>query len=71
VEKLVVTLELHVRHDLEDADVLRLTRWAWERCVFALGGERRRRGKMAGGGGEGEGEGEGEGPEVTVGVVRG
>ena len=36
-QSLVVTLELHVRHDMEDAEVLRLTRWAWERCVQALG----------------------------------
>lgn len=56
-EALVVTMELHVRHDLGDDEVLALTRWAWERCASALGGRR-------------EG-GEGRGPEVTVGVVRG
>jgi hypothetical protein len=60
VEKLVVTLELHVRPDLGDDDVLKLTRWAWEKCAGALGG-----GRLA------MGKGVGEGPEVTVGVVRG
>ncbi|KAF9078651.1 hypothetical protein BDP27DRAFT_1309949 [Rhodocollybia butyracea] len=35
-EQLVVTLELHVRQDLADEDVLKLTKWAWERCVGAL-----------------------------------
>ncbi|KAG6810098.1 hypothetical protein H0H92_013288 [Tricholoma furcatifolium] len=59
-EKLVVTLELHVRDDLGDDDVLALTRWAWERCVAALGW----RGGM-------EATRQGDGPEVTVGVVRG
>ena len=34
---LVATLELRVPRDLGDADVLRLTRWAWEKCVHALG----------------------------------
>ena len=63
----MVTLELHVRHDLGDEDVLKLTRWAWEKCASALGGGRGRVvGPGAGGGGV-----EGEGPEVTVGVVRG
>ncbi|KAF8625843.1 hypothetical protein AX17_006739 [Amanita inopinata Kibby_2008] len=61
---LVVTMELHVKHDLGDDDVLKLTRWAWERCMIALGGsdavEKSRDGC------EGDG-----GPEVTVGVVRG
>ncbi|KAJ3907634.1 hypothetical protein F5879DRAFT_795325 [Lentinula edodes] len=37
-EHLVVTLELHVRRDLSDEDVLKLTRWAWEKCVGALTG---------------------------------
>ena len=58
-QSLVVTLELHVRHDLEDAEVLRLTRWAWERCVHAL-----HFGTRGGEGGEGE-------AEVTVGIVKG
>ncbi|TRM67133.1 hypothetical protein BD626DRAFT_397094 [Schizophyllum amplum] len=55
-EGLVVTMELHVREDLPDEEVLQLTRWAWERTVSALGGGR---GKEA------------EGPDVTVGVIRG
>jgi hypothetical protein len=58
VESLVVTMELHVRPDLADDDVLKLTRWAWEKCASALGGGRL-------------GKGVGVGPEVTVGVVRG
>ncbi|KAJ4490062.1 hypothetical protein J3R30DRAFT_3278925, partial [Lentinula aciculospora] len=37
-EHLVVTLEIHVRRDLPDEDVLRLTGWAWEKCVGALTG---------------------------------
>ncbi|KAI0062539.1 hypothetical protein BV25DRAFT_1803814 [Artomyces pyxidatus] len=36
-QSLVVTLELRVASDLGDKDVLKLTRWAWERCVQALG----------------------------------
>ena len=59
-ESLVVTLELHVREDLGDDDVLALTRWAWERCVSALWNLKDFR-EM----------GEEGGPEVTVGVVRG
>ncbi|KAI9060095.1 hypothetical protein FKP32DRAFT_1595833 [Trametes sanguinea] len=58
-QSLVVTLELHVRHDLEDVEVLRLTKWAWERCVHAL-----HFGTRGGEGGEGE-------AEVTVGIVKG
>ncbi|KAI0772889.1 hypothetical protein BD413DRAFT_36411 [Trametes elegans] len=58
-QSLVVTLELHVRHDVADAEVLRLTRWAWERCVHAL-----HFGTRGGEGGEGE-------AEVTVGIVKG
>ncbi|KAI8989107.1 hypothetical protein BD414DRAFT_577814 [Trametes punicea] len=50
-QSLVVTLELHVRHDLEDAEVLRLTKWAWERCMHAL-----HFGTRGGEGGEGEAE---------------
>ncbi|KIM36363.1 hypothetical protein M413DRAFT_449239 [Hebeloma cylindrosporum] len=59
-ESLVITLELHVREDLADDDVLTLTRWAWERCVSALWNLKDFR-EM----------GEEGGPEVTVGVVRG
>lgn len=62
----MVTLELHVRADVGDDDVLALTRWAWERCVHAL---------RAGAGGYGAGAaevgGRGVEAEVTVGVVRG
>ena len=56
---LVVTLELHVRPDLDDEEVIKLTRWTWEKCVTALGGDPRQRD-----GGVGE-------VDVTVGVVRG
>ena len=56
----MVTLELHVREDLGDDDVLTLTRWAWERCVSALWNLKDFR-EM----------GEEGGPEVTVGIVRG
>lgn len=34
---LVVTIQLHVVQNLEDVECLELTRWAWERCVRALG----------------------------------
>jgi len=54
-------MELHVRADLADDDVLELTRWAWERCVSALHF----------GTGRGAGDGERMEAEVTVGVVRG
>ena len=37
MQPLVVSLELRVARELGDADVLRLTRWAWERCVHSLG----------------------------------
>jgi len=55
---LVVTLELHVRENLSDDDVLILTAWAWERCVAVLGGSTKVR--------QGETK-----VEVTIGVVRG
>jgi len=58
-DSLVVTLELHVKEDLADDDVLILTKWAWERCVSALGSLKDLKGDTCGG------------PEVTVGVVRG
>lgn len=64
-ESLVVTLELHVRDDLADDDVLALTKWAWERCIGALRGGYGR-GKVDDGYGHGSDE-----AEVTVGVVRG
>jgi len=59
-DQLVVTMEIHVREDLGDDDVLELTKWAWERCVNALGGfkEFRKVGEVGG-------------PEVSIGVVRG
>jgi len=56
----VVTLELHVRKDLDDEDVLKLSRWAWDRCASAMGFGRNAS-KLP----------EGVIPEVTVGVVRG
>ena len=34
---LIVTIQLHVDKHLEDVECLELTRWAWERCVRALG----------------------------------
>jgi len=61
IQSLVVTMELHVRPDLGDDDVLELTRWAWERCVSALHF----------GTGRGGRDGERTEAEVTVGVVRG
>jgi hypothetical protein len=57
---LVVTLELHVKEDLGDDDVLLLTKWAWERCVSALGSLKDSKGAAGG-----------SGPEVTIGVVKG
>jgi hypothetical protein len=58
-----VTVEIHVREDLGDADVLELTRWASARCSEAL--------RFGSGGGSGRGEGAEVKAEVTVGVVRG
>lgn len=60
-QSLVVTLELHVRKDMDDDDVLKLTKWAWERCISGLGF-----GRGAGKLPEGAGA-----PEVTVGIVKG
>jgi len=54
-QPLVVTLELRVAADLGDAEVVKLTRWAWERCMLALGFVGR----------------EQDGGGVTVGIVRG
>lgn len=60
-QSLVVTLELHVKKELDDEDVLKLTKWAWKRCVSGLAFGRGV-GKLPDGGGI---------PEVTVGIVRG
>ncbi|CAG7850191.1 SubName: Full=Uncharacterized protein {ECO:0000313/EMBL:CCA72250.1} [Serendipita indica DSM 11827] len=35
--QVIVTLELHVRKELDDVECLELTRWAWQRCINALG----------------------------------
>lgn len=51
----VVTMELHVKDDLSDDDVLSLTKWAYERCTAALRGS----GNVE------------DDAEVTVGIVRG
>ncbi|KAJ4486817.1 hypothetical protein C8R41DRAFT_921203 [Lentinula lateritia] len=82
-EHLVVTLELHVRRDLSDEDVLKLTRWAWEKCVGALTGGVSRsidltedvggdvKNDYGNGGPKVELRGEMVKADVTVGVVRG
>ncbi|EJU01449.1 hypothetical protein DACRYDRAFT_107999 [Dacryopinax primogenitus] len=36
---LVATVDVHVKKDTGDDDILKLTRWAWELCTEALGGE--------------------------------
>jgi hypothetical protein len=64
VEKLVVTLKVHVHTELGDENVLNLMRWVWEKCASALEGGR----CVHMGDGDGDGD---EGPEVTVGVIRG
>jgi len=58
-QSLVVTLELHVREDLDDDDVLKLSKWAWDRCVSSMVG--RNASRLP----------EGVVPEVTIGVVKG
>ncbi|EPQ50787.1 hypothetical protein GLOTRDRAFT_141301 [Gloeophyllum trabeum ATCC 11539] len=58
MQSLVVTLELHVKKDISDREVVELTRWAWEKCESALA--------VGTSGSRGEAE-----VEVTVGVVRG
>ena len=65
---LVITLELHVRRDTDDGEVLVLTRWAHDRCRMALG-----LGLGVGsGGGNGEKVGVAEdGAEITIGIVKG
>jgi len=35
---LVVTLELHVSQDLNDDSAIKLTKWAWDKCIGVLGG---------------------------------
>ncbi|TDL25190.1 hypothetical protein BD410DRAFT_813569 [Rickenella mellea] len=55
---LVVTLELHVRSDMDDTDVLELTRWAHDRCRIALSVGSKWRG-------------EDDGTEISVGIVKG
>jgi hypothetical protein len=35
--QVIVTVELHVKKELEDVECLELTRWAWQRCINALG----------------------------------
>ncbi|KAJ4490065.1 hypothetical protein J3R30DRAFT_3747324 [Lentinula aciculospora] len=68
-EHLVVTLEIHVRRDLPDEDVLRLTGWAWEKCVGALTGGVNKH--AVNGVKRDIGGGETVKADVTVGVVRG
>ena len=53
-----MTLELHVRRDLDDNEVFELTKWAHERCKHALQLGARVKDPD-------------EVPEVTVGIVRG
>jgi hypothetical protein len=57
----IVNMELHVRADLGDDEVLRLTKWAWEKCEGSLKNNKR---EMWEGG-------DMDKTEVTVGVVRG
>jgi len=70
VETLIVTLELHVRRDLGDDEILGLTRWTWERVVRALKSNVVTE-NLIEGSGFGGSEKRKEGVEVTVGVVRG
>jgi hypothetical protein len=35
--ELVATIELHVRKDLSDTEILSLTKWASDKCSVALG----------------------------------
>ena len=55
----VVALELHVKKELSDEEILEITKWAWERCMTALSRPGSR------------GMNDGDGANVTVGVVRG
>lgn len=54
-DALVVCLELHVRRDTDDNELIELTRWAHDRCKLALGLGKERDDEA----------------EVTVGIVRG
>lgn len=77
-----MSLQLHVREDLGDDEILRLTKWTWERVVRALGTAGGVN-KIGNGNGNGCGGGQGDvwkaglglggdvGVEVTVGVVKG
>lgn len=56
---MVATLELHVSKDLDDESVLNVTKWAWERCMTALGANIKEQGLR-----------NADTAEVTVGVVR-
>ncbi|KAF9445668.1 hypothetical protein P691DRAFT_805316 [Macrolepiota fuliginosa MF-IS2] len=70
-ETLIVTLQLHVREDLGDDEMLKLTQWTWERVIRALGGGGSgMNGKLGMVNGD-VGKGAKGGVEVTVGVVRG
>jgi hypothetical protein len=51
---------LHFRKDLDDDDVLKLSKWVWDRCVGAMGFGRNASWML-----------EDAIPEVTVGVVKG
>jgi hypothetical protein len=57
---LIATLELHVKDDLGDDEVLALTNWAWERCTGALNSGSNARIRDGG-----------TKVEVTIGIVRG
>lgn len=57
-DALVVTLELHVRRDTDDGELITLTRWAHERCRLALGLGTKDRDRE-------------DGTEITIGIVRG
>ncbi|KAH8112769.1 hypothetical protein DFH11DRAFT_1511147 [Phellopilus nigrolimitatus] len=57
-DALVVTVELHVRRDTDDGELVALTRWAHERCRLALG---------LGAGAKGRDD----GAEITIGLVKG
>lgn len=62
LDALVVTLELHVRRDTDDGELLALTRWAHDRCRMALG---------LGIGAKDHGIDGEDGAEITIGIVKG